>query len=216
MNGLKLACLYSIGCPVSGVNEKLKSYFQTPNPSRELEKEISLMLRSLKPFRKYQVITGRLGLKGLTFFAEEVVRAYWLGEGISGLAWGPSHTHNFSVLGKVNSLRTEKDLEDEAVNKLLGCAISFGEVVDVDSGKIRLLSHGLVFEGGKIDLVFDREKEVDIGFVDSPQKDRLVSVHLNVAREEISIEQAEHLAHSTLKSLSILGMVSKAKHLQRA
>lgn len=200
MTGVKYACLYSYKCEKAtklGINDQLLDYVQ--NYSRSLEKRVLIisLLKKLTSYSGYQAIS-KLIKKDYCFdeFDERIVRAYWLGKR------GLYLIHNLAVLEKFSIINADEHLSVQTINESLGCAISWGEVVEINPNQKRakVLNHGLLYQKGRI--IFGTEtREVDTLFVSQLKKGELVSIHRSIAREKISQKQATILEDITLKAL---------------
>lgn len=203
MEGIKLACLYSYGCQQvkrKGVGEYLLNFLGTQKPKK---KERDFIIKILKDLQSY---TGYCHIKGLKKqknpFTENTVRAYWLGDRRSETN---KSNHNLTTLEKFKSIKTNEHLLDWIMKEMLDCAISFGEVIKVDSKKAEILNHRLLLKDGRI--IFGKEtREVDTIFISKLKKGDLVSIHWCIARERISQDQAENIRDITLEALKILKM----------
>lgn len=211
--GIRLGCLYSYGCngtkriktiPFKEADSCLLRIIRAKNV--DLDK-ISKIISSLDSYPFYINIARRRGEAVFpNSISENVVRSFWLGKEVAGNDNFVRYTHNFSTLGKIKVIKGEGDkhLQDKIVDLLLDCAISFAKVILKGANSARVLNHGLICKNGTIIFNEDRQKTVDIKFLDGVKRDDLVSVHLDIARERISQAQAENLKKITLKALELL------------
>jgi len=201
MDGLRPACLYSVGCAMGEVTGVDKVFLNFLKNSDEPEKQAQVrdILTRLKQFSSYGLLSGSMGSQDV--FSEEVVRAYWLGDGRSSLIL----THNYQVLKEIETMRKEKKLPARAVNRLLGCLVSFGEIIEVNSDKLLVLHHSLSYSN-RFYVWRNKKQGVKIGFVANPKPGDLVSIHYSIARELITRSQARLLGENTRKALfGVLG-----------
>ena len=129
-------------------------------------------------------------------FDERIVRAYWLGNRKIYF------NHNLAVLEQFTIINADEHLSVETAKEKLDCAISFGEVVEVDlkQKKAQVLNQGFLYEKGRV--IFRREtRKVDILFIPDIKKGDWVSVHRGFIREKISQEQTVILKEITLRAL---------------
>lgn len=198
MAGLKRACLYSYKCEKAtklGINDQLLGYVQ--NYSRSLEKKILMisLLKKLTSYLGYQAIAKLV--KKDDCFDERVVGAYWLGNRRLYL------NHNLAVLEQFAIVNADEHLSVQTVKEKLDCAISFGEVVEIDPNqkKAQVLNQGFLYKKGKV-ILGTELREFDTLFLPDLKKRDLVSIHQKIIREKISQKQARTLEDITLKALN--------------
>ena len=200
MDGIKIACLYSIGCEmgkITGIDKELLGFLNKPDRSKE--ERIVSVLKKLKPYQSYCLLSTQIGEDSA--FSPSAVKAYWLGLGNKDLFL----THNYQVLQQIEKTRKEKKLPARAVNRLLDCLVSFGEIIEVNSDKLLVLHHSLSYSN-RFYVWRNKKQGVKIGFVANPKPGDLVSIHYSIARELITRSQARLLGENTRKALfGVLG-----------
>lgn len=202
MDGLKTAVLYSFGCDMgvlTGIDRYFLDFLREPSDSPKQEQtKIRSLLEGLNPYASYCSLAKLM--KCQKVFEERVVRAYWLGNGQvrRGL------NHNFQVLTKIESVRVSKKLPTQAVNKMLDCLVSFGRILRTRPDKLMVLHYGLLCDR-RGDYVWKKEKrEIGSGFVNKPEKGKLVSIHISSARENINRSQARLLRETTIQAMKTI------------
>lgn len=178
-DGLKIACLYSYDCQavkLLNANQKLFDFIHSQNSNKAL---VQPFLRKLIPYPVYCLIAK---LEKKNYFDEEVVRTYWF------------EHHNEHILQKIKDIGY---LSVMAANLVLNCAVSFGRV----SGKI-VVCKTLIYKKEKI-ILAEQERKVKMNFVNA-KNGNLVSVHLGIAREKISKNQAKIIENTTLEALKVI------------
>lgn len=201
MNGVKLACLYSYGgcqqVEEKKIGKHFLSFFAKQNPKREEVAFIIKILRNLQPYGAYCQIRDLKAQKNP--FSPKVVRAYWLGDRSIG---SNSFNHNFAVLKKFRTINADEHLPAWIVEKLLDCAVSYGEVIKLDQEKAKVLNKRLLYKGGKV-VWGSGTREVDIRLIPNLnlKKGDLVSIHWAIAREKISQRQAKILQNITIQAI---------------
>ena len=198
MDGLNLAVLYSYGCDmgrVTGIDRNFLDFFKNPDSSEQKRKEIVSLLEGLNPYESYCSLADLMKCQDV--FEEQVVRAYWLGNG----QIRKDLNHNFQVLTKILAMRIKRKLPVRAVNKMLDCLVSCGRILRVRPGRITILHHGLLCDR-RGDYVWRKEKrEIESGFVKNPERGNLVSIHNFSAREKINRGQIRLLRETTLQAM---------------
>lgn len=228
MEGLKIACLYSLGCPElkrMKAQELIFDFIKNPRP--EKIPQVKEILEKLDPFLFYQVIGLQNGISD--FFEEEVVRAYWLGndflrpttkKDIESLLVqqinfrshqphlrklldlvGRKPHHNFETLWAIKRIRRDQKLLPGFLENLYNCLVRPGQVVYVGKWIFEVETRLIAFKGGEITLEDSREI-IHRQFVKNIKKGDFVSIHLWNAREKIQKETAENLLKITEEAIS--------------
>lgn len=174
MNGREIAQLYTSGC--------------------EMEK----MERKFGPEPVYRTLAQRLGVKDP--FHERVIKFYWLGQGVSNQNGAKRLTHNFEMLRAIDRTRVGNKLTSEAVNKLLGCLISFGEVIRNNPEELDILHHRVLWRYGQYHWAVLKET-IGKGFVAKAKPGKLISIHRSQPREDIDTGQARWLEEISLQAI---------------
>jgi hypothetical protein len=195
MTDLRLACLYSYGCRMAtekNVNHILLDCIE--DRGNFSPKEIEEAIQQLQSYPAYRIIA--MSIKTDDVFDDAVIHSYWLG--------GSEVNHNLATLEKIKLF---KNISQEKVRRLLNCAISSGEVVSISSEKIEVLETAIALMGEKIDLIKKR-RSVDARFLGNNKVNKcdLVSIHIGLAREIITGQQASVLAKKTLESITALAL----------
>ena len=172
MRNLKLCCLYSYGCRMAeekGINGLLLNHIEKESVPQE---ELIRALQELQSFSGYKLIAKLKRKKDP--FDEVVVRSYWLGDRNQQFLIN----HNIATLEKIRIL---------GIKNLVDCAVSCAKIAGFYSDAIEVFETGLFYGS--------RERRLDFGFLDRKKikKGLFVSVHLGIAREIISKQQAKIL-----------------------
>jgi len=200
--GLIRTCLYvCCGCEqvrIKGVEKEIRDFLERESLIPKACENIIKILEKLHPYESYCQIKSLKGIKSP--FNPNVVKDYWLGDSKLETYY---LCHNFTTLARFREINSDEHLPDWIANEMLDCAISFGEILEIGSKKLKVLNHRLLYEKGR---VFWRKeiRDIDKGFVDNIQKGDLVSIHWAVAREKISQKQAQTLRDITIKAIKTL------------
>lgn len=178
----------------NGVNDLLLEYIMRKNVPKE---DIIFALRGLQSFPAYRLI-AMLKREAVDPFDEEAIRAYWLGDSNPASKEIEVFNHNFATLEKIKIVKGD-------VKRLVGCSISCGIVLEIKPDKVKVLERGLMYIGNQL-LFSTRKRWIGASFLDKIQKGAFLSVHINMAREVISEEQARVLEHRTIQAKRMLGL----------
>lgn len=207
MNGVKITCLYIAGSVwMKGLGEEVEKrildFINKKTIFPQNMEEIVGFLKKLDSYSEYCSLANLMRKDNP--FNEDIVRIHWLGQGIFSLNGAMCFNHNIKTLKELEEMRIEKNLSVKIVNILLGCLVSYGKIIKHSEKKIKVLHYGLLYDSRR-KYSWKREiRNLDIGFVKKSERGDLVSIHLNIAREKISPEQAETLKSITLQTLKIL------------
>jgi len=228
MEGARVACLYTFGCPELRGNpeaeEAVLKFIREPNP--ENLPRIRTILEGLEPFVAYQIIAAANGIEDP--LSEEVVRAYWLGNDLLKIVTDDIlarvlserfHSRDLLVAHKVRGRKPHHNLNvawlvsivQQSVPQKLphiisgasDCLVVPGRVIAGKEETIRVLASSIFVRGDQLLLVATPRK-VKRGFVEEINNGDLVSIHLDMAREVIREETAESLMAVTHESFQIL------------
>lgn len=228
--GIRLAALYSTGCPEllqAGSNSSLVSFLRGNGTAQSVRH----LLEAIDPFFYYMLIAMQSPVQAgvSNFFDPRVVSAHWLGNEFLFPVKGEEIQRVFRN-GKVGELNPHKAREmafklialkgrlphhnlcvlsilagareSKLVHELDSCLVSAAEVVSLEGDKIRARKLSLVqtFPGAPVEA-----QEVvcvaDKGFVDCVKPGDLVSLHLGAARQIISREIFDRLNEFTLRGV---------------
>ena len=227
MEGLRIACLYSLNCPEllkePGAQKIVFEFIK--NPEKEKTPLVKEILEKLEPFIFYQLIALQNGITDP--FEENVVRAYWLGNNllktitkrdarnffnlgfsfehhkltlikILDLVGGKPH-HNWETLWLIKKVKRKLGLPREFLVNLDNCLITAGEIVYAGGDTLQVKTKELSLERGKIVL---RNAMPLIGRgLDKVKERDFVSIHLLQAREKISRNCAKNLIEITKEAI---------------
>lgn len=182
MDGLEIAQLYISGC--------------------ETEKTG----RRFGPEPVFRTLAQRLGLENP--FHEKVMKAYWLGQGVSSQNNAKRLTHNFERLQTIEKMRFGSKLTPEDVNKLLNCLISFGKVIESNFDELDILHYRVLWRYEKYYWAVLKET-IGKGFIVKAKPGKLISIHCGQARENIDAGQARWLEEITLNAIKAHNTTSK-------
>jgi len=201
MQGLKLACLYSYGCTRAialNMNRKLAVFLKNKKPSQSEINLIITEIMRLNSFKGYQAIAKTLNKEP---FEKEIVIGYWLGSDNHNLE---RLNHNFITVTKLKTILKSNCLVDEVINTMLGCAISFGRIIELGLKRARICGSGFLYKDASIVFEEKQNKSIAIDFLPKAKNGDLVSIHFGKAREKISQKQTEILKQNSLRTLKIL------------
>lgn len=227
MEGLRIACLYSLNCPeLLKEPEAQKIVFEfIKHPEKEKTHLVKEILEKLEPFIFYQLIALQNDITDP--FAEDVVRVYWLGNNlfktitkrdvsnlftsilvehhklklikILDLIGGKPH-HNWETLWLIKKVKMKQGLSREFLVNLDNCLITAGEIVYAGETTLQVKTKQISLKNGKIIL---KDAMPLIGqSLDKVREGDFVSIHLLQAREKISRERAENLIRITKEAIS--------------
>lgn len=214
MEGLKIASLYSYGCPdlkIIGAEKFIFNFLE--NPEKSKLPLVKAVLEKIEPSLFYRLI-GKMNSIDSPFNLK-AVRAHWLGnnllrpiksediKGISKIPFvklydfigGKAH-HNFSVIWST------KKTENIPIEKVDECLVKPGKVIEVKEKTILVETKQLFSEKKKIyfeDSTEEISREVFRGLIGF---DDWVSIHFGVAREKISRNCAQNLIEITKEAIS--------------
>jgi len=227
MEGVRIACLYSYGCPELEKIQKqnvVLDFIKNPQDNKcSLVKET---LKGLNPFLFYQLIGLQNDIEDP--FEEKVVRTYWLGGGflktitkkdvqnllaqknlqihslhltrISDLINGKAH-HNFETILLLKGIRDFQKLTREFIEKLNDCLVRAGKVISVGHWAFKVRTKSISFKKGEI--VFEDSLElIPFDLLREIKTGDFISIHLCRAREKIGKETAENLIEITKEAIS--------------
>lgn len=228
MEGLKIACLYSFGCPeLEGMRTKELIFDFIKNPRKDKSHLVKETLQKLEPFLFYQLIGLQNNISEP--FSEDVVRAYWLGNWLLKplttedierfvsqrgniehhrlrliktleLVGGKPH-HNFEILWLIKKIRRNQRLSSKFLDNLNNCLIRAARVTEIKELTLKVKTKSIVLKGQEITLEDSIEK-ISRGFVREIKKGDLVSIHLGIARENIERGTAENLSEIVKEAIS--------------
>ncbi len=214
MEGLKIASLYSLGCPELrqiGAENFILNFLKNPERSKTLF--VKDILKKLEPFVYYRLLAKKNGISNP--FNKNVVKAHWLGNNLlkpleekdlndissvyflklSDLIGAKPH-HNFSVFWSAK--RTDKI----PIEKIDECLIKSGKVIEIKEKTILVETVKLCLNKKEIFLQETKE-EISKGFLRGfVGFDDLVSIHFQQAREKISRNCAQNLIEITKEAIN--------------
>ena len=196
--GIKLACLYSYGCTMAtrlDVNELLLK--GATGETINFQK----MAELLQKFDFFPFLMKIAEAKGRCPWDPEMVRAYWLAEGVDCL----QNCHSAGVLHDLLKIMEVGRVSENIANLLLDCLVLPAQIVAIqDRGLFLVEGRKVVFRKQEDRFVFVDFRE-QLGQVDSGRfaEGDLVSVHLQRIRENISSEQQTTLLKSIEEVFSI-------------
>jgi len=214
MEGVRIACLYSYGCPDLkriGAEKLIFDFIKDTDKSKlSLVKGI---LEKLEPCLFYRLIGKMNDIDNP--FNLHVVKAYWLGNNLlrtikkedisissvyslklSDFVGGKAH-HNFSVIWST------KRASNIPIEKFDECLIKPGKIIELKEKNILVETKRLFSERKKIyfkDTTQEISREVLRGLISF---DDWVSIHFGTAREKISRNCAQNLIEITKEAISL-------------
>ena len=226
MEGVKLACLYTIGCLESrrrGTDKIFSQFIKSPSKS-----QLPLIVKKLMEFEPYFFYRLIAENNNLDSFQPEVVKAYWLGNEllkeideriieqcfsrvsftnprdleriwkIVGLINRKPH-HNFSVIW---TLKKNKSLTPIILKKINECLIRSGVVMKVKRERVIVKTKRISFNENF--YLENSLEELQKFFLKNLKKGDLVSFHFRKTREKIFPREAENLIKITKEAISFL------------
>jgi len=225
-NGLRISCLYSLGCPelkMRGI-EKLFSIFLEQNEHHPLSfadiADIVYASRRLDCGYFYRMIAAASGIEDS--FCEDVVRSHW----VSGALLRPLETahveavgypnhlmvmkfkwllglpphHNCAVLSLIkDALRQRVEIPEKILSGTNECMVRPGMVIGKSGSSLRVRTIR-IGQGKKTVFLSDGEEEtIKQGFAFKAKAGDWVSVHFGEAKEVIAASVAGRLA-DTIRS----------------
>lgn len=212
LEGLKLACLYSFGCPKMLLHAKklppdIDSIFENFLQSSQNyhPQGIEKVLKLLEPFEHYQIIARSSGIADV--FDEKVVRAYWFGKNPEGEMRRLENTHNFTVLKKIRAeIINNPQLPQQAVNLLFDCLVCPAKIAEISRGKMEVFLESVEYKKrfvfGEEEFFFASKKAiVEKSFAPEIEEEDWISVHLGIVRERICREEVALLQNNILEAI---------------
>lgn len=223
MDGVRLACIYSFGCPEIDTLESstVLSFINDPRKRKNERDMVRDLLEKLDPFLFYRLIAGVVGKRSV--FDRSVVRAHWLGDSglkpidpsdirlikgtinlhqaarIARLMDAKPH-HNFAVLQVISeAIRSRAGFSPGFLIDTVDCLVLPAKVIAADE-KITASSLRLVIKEGTFSLSCEH-KEVERGFVGDVSPGDYISLHLGIGRQKITKEQAMDLLALTREAV---------------
>ncbi|MBD3282383.1 MAG: hypothetical protein GF387_02125 [Candidatus Portnoybacteria bacterium] len=197
--GLKLAVLYSYGCPGSRV-QKHNDLFLNFLKGKEKDKEkVKNAIESLFNSAFYKIIGAQIEKDQ---FDEETARLYWTGIPEKELIQsnGLCCFHNFTVLGAIHR---NPNIE---IEKIDDCKISVARIKEIKD-KITVFHYSLIKKEDDTFQIAERStsKEIEKGFVkkENLKEDVWITYHWNIAREALKEEQAICLLRKTKEAINL-------------
>ncbi|MFH1461282.1 MAG: DUF6390 family protein [Patescibacteria group bacterium] len=213
MSGLRRACLYSsppqqLG--FCGPDDKKASHLLLNKIRGRKIDELKLrkvLSQFIGAFQYYQMIAQAHQIKDP--FADQVVKAYWLGNRLLDKFKEkiPHHSYHVLMIGSVTGrIKFNDQLRDL-------CRIGWGKVKDkpIKSGqkklKITVDYQPVIREKGKFILgpVIKREVDWDKDYIPGLKLGQIVSIHWNQAIEILNENEVDFLRRYTQKTLDIYG-----------
>lgn len=228
MEGIRIACLYSLGCPElenrPDDKQAVLSFIKNPQESEVFR--VKTILMGLEPYLFYYLIGLINGEKD--FFQKDIVRNYWLGGNLlkpikeNVIKEISSRKFPLDILRKLQKLEGRKPHHNTSVFQLIAgirkppsqiplyllesmnnCLVVPAKVTRVDRGRIETETLSIIRDKERFFLTAI-SKKVKRGFVDSPKRGDFISIHFGVAREKISPTTAEDLRVITYESFQLL------------
>lgn len=230
MKGLRVACLYSVGCPeLKRMKAKKKQiiYDFLRNPKGDKSPSVKEILEKLEPFLFYKLISFQNDITDP--FNEDIVRSYWLGNPllkpiakenvarllfseesqehhqlrlmkILNLVGGKPH-HNFETLWLIKGIKAGRGFPLKFLGNLNNCLVRAGKVIYTGKLISEVKTKSIVFQNRKITLE-DSIESLQGSFVKNLEEEDFISIHLGMAREKIQRETAENLLKITEEAIS--------------
>lgn len=229
MEGLWVACLYSSNCSALLKEKKFQKnildFIKHPK-----EKDVALVkkiLEQLDPFIFYLLIATQNEI--FDPFAEEVVRAYWLGNDFLrtitpidirrflALDFISHHNkikllrfldlidekphHNWQTICLIKkNIKREQKISEELLASLDNCLVKAGEVIWVGKKIVRVKTKKLSLKANEI-VLEDNIATIERGVYKIKEGD-LVSVHLSQTKEKINEATFYNLLRITQEAIS--------------
>jgi hypothetical protein len=222
MDGVRLYCLYSSGCPeiMDQVEKDLIMEFIKRPQEAKIETVTNIFLAKTAPVI-YCLLLART--RRVTTFSTEAVRAHWTGDPFNyepvtteGLRWVAGQIpnenkmiiqapmvmdckphHNFCVLypiGKIRETRMPIALSD----KINECLVRPAKITGQSSpGKFLVETPRVMQNPDGSYCMENRIESVDSGFTPEAMTDDIVTIHLGSCREVLHNGQAETLLKFT-------------------
>lgn len=230
--GMRLAALYSIGCPNDEANRILTDFLRSGNATPDLE----AILTHLQPFGHYFKISLRHKLGEP--FSREVVESYWLGMSRTRegeLILSGRDSHNSIVLRKIfrTIIGQKEKPSSEAVNLALGCLVYPARIAGLEDDRLVVESRRVQVArnscgAGFPDLLsvcpedeprdslsfLQLSKQVrerlEKGFIKKAGCGDWISVHIGIPRQKISPVQVRNLSRNLEDAFSFVSTAATA------
>ncbi len=193
LEGLKLGALYSYDCrkaKVFQINELLAKFIKTGKG----QKETAEALKKLVSYNWYCLIAENNEIKDP--FAEEIVRAYWIGNDLTKLISVQGKNlflfHNFTVLTNPMPDLISRD----------ECKTSWGTIEKLTDEGLIVDYEALIWQDNRFSLV-DRKIEIKKGFLEEVRINDWISFHVNLGRETLAEEQMLLLHNKTKEAIEL-------------
>lgn len=227
--GLRVACLYSLGCDRLREIQKEESFLKFLRGSEINRNEIEKAVKFLDSFPFYQLIAWQNNI--CNPFEEKVVRAFWLGNGLlrkikkEQLAGffkenknfpifllnkfftfiGAVPHHNFDVLWTAKLMMENPKVSIGFLIDINNCLIRGGQVCSFEGESLMVHTHRINFLKGRFFLTESKEIIDARLLAENLNVGDFVSIHQGLAREKIEKKTAENIFEITKGALSFFG-----------
>ena len=195
--GLKLAALYSYGCPRSkklGINQILLDFIRYAKNQSLVEKE----LQKLLSYAYYKIIASRNNIDDT--FDERVIRAYWTGNELTEVVESENSSiflfHNFTALQSIH--RTPEADPDN-------CIVSVSRIKEAEKESTSVYHRTLILKESLFSLSKRSEiKEIERNFIKKRlMREDWINYHWGIAREPLREEEAISLINKTKRAIKL-------------